>query len=55
MDSMDNVYEYNRQVEQFLLIKGIKSFTELDIQKSPRDIDWLWDNNYIDNIFSRFN
>lgn len=50
----DLVYEYNRQYEQFLKIKGIKQFVELDIQKSPRDSDWIWEDNYIDNIFAEF-
>jgi hypothetical protein len=50
----DNVYEYNRQYEQFLTIKGIKSFIELDIPKSPRDNDWLWEDDYVDNIFAEF-
>ena len=50
----DNVPDYSKQVEQFLQIKGIKSFTQLDIQQSPNDIGWRWDDNYIDNIFASF-
>ena len=50
----DLVYEYDKQVERFLQIKGIKQFVELDIQKSPRDSDWIWEDNYIDNIFAEF-
>ena len=37
--------------EQFLKIKGIKKFNEIDIVKSPYDIDWLWNDDYINNIF----
>lgn len=50
----DKVHEYSKQVEQFLQIKGIKSFNQLDIKQSPNDIGWRWDDNYIDNIFASF-
>jgi len=50
----DLVYEYDKQVERFLQIEGIKSFVELDIEKSPRDSDWIWEDNYVDNIFAKF-
>lgn len=47
----NNVPDYGKQVEQFLQIKGIKSFIELDIQQSPKDINWRWDDNYLDSTF----
>ena len=43
---IDHVYK-NEQYENFLQIKGIKNFTLLDIVKSPYDIDWVWNDNYI--------
>ena len=43
----------NNKVEttQLLKIKKIKNFNALDILKYPYDIDWLWNDNYINNIF----
>jgi hypothetical protein len=46
-----HVYDYEEQYEQFLKMKGIKNFNAIDIVKSPYDIDWLWDDDYINNIF----
>jgi hypothetical protein len=49
---IEHVYKYEEQYEQFLKIKGIKNFNALDIVKSPCDIDWLWNDDYINNIFA---
>lgn len=48
---IDHVYDYEEQYEQFLKMKGIKNFNAIDIVKSPYDIDLLWDDDYINNIF----
>ena len=48
---IEHVYKYEEQYEQFLKIKGIKNFNALDILKSPYDTDWLWNDDYINNIF----
>lgn len=51
----DNVKNYNEQYENFLKIKNIKSFIELvDINVYPDDDNWLWDDNYINNLFSKY-
>jgi autotransporter strand-loop-strand O-heptosyltransferase len=34
--------------------KGIKKFNAVDIVKSPYDIDWLWNDDYINNIFNDY-
>ncbi len=47
----NNIYEFDKQYEDFSKINGIKSIIELDIKKSPYDNDWIWDDNYINNIF----
>ena len=48
---IEHVYKYEEQYEQFLKIKGIKKFNPVDIVKSPYDIDWLWNDDYINHIF----
>lgn len=50
-DAVDrNLKLYNH----FSKMKGIKSFTELNINKSIHDSDWLWDDDYINDIFCRY-
>jgi len=48
----DIIYKYNEQYTYFSKIKGIKCFIELDITKSIYDIEWVWDDDYINNIFA---
>jgi len=35
----------------FSKIEGIKAFIELNIEKSIYDSDWIYDDNYINNVF----
>jgi hypothetical protein len=48
----DIIHKYNEQYTYFSKIKGIKCFIELDITKSIYDIEWVWDDDYINNIFA---
>lgn len=48
---IEHLYKYEEQYEHFLKIKGIKNFNAIDIVKSPYDIVWLWNDDYINNIF----
>ena len=51
----DNVFEYDRQYEDFINIPGIKSFIELNnIQQNPNNKDWLWDDDYINGVFNNY-
>ena len=45
------VNRYPEQYDSFAKIKGIKRFIELDIKKTPNDVDWVWDDHYIDHLF----
>jgi len=47
----DIVNKYDEQYKEFSKRNGVKSFIELDITKSIYDIDWSWNDNYINNIF----
>lgn len=42
-----NIELYNH----FSTMKGIKCFTELNIKKTIHDSDWLWDDDYINDLF----
>jgi hypothetical protein len=48
----DIIDKYNEQYTYFSKIKGIKCFIELDITKSIYDMEWVWDDDYINNIFA---
>jgi hypothetical protein len=44
--------KYNKQYINFSNIKGVKRFIELDVTNSIHDTDWVWNNDYINNIFA---
>ncbi len=48
----DIIHKYNEQYTYFSKRKRVKCFIELDITKSIYDIDWVWDDDYINNIFA---
>lgn len=50
----DIVNKYDEQYKNFSKINRVKHFIELDITKSIYDIDWLWNCDYINNIFDMF-
>lgn len=50
-------YAVERHLEvynHFSKIKGIKCFTELNINKSIHDSQWLWDDDYINELFCNY-
>jgi hypothetical protein len=48
------IYNYDELYHHFSKMNGIYSFIELDIKKSPDDVDWLWEDNYINNVFADY-
>lgn len=45
--------EYIQECEHFLRIKNVKSFIELPhINREPGDSGWLWEDDYINNLFA---
>lgn len=48
----DIIHKYNEQYAQFSERKGVKHFIELDIAKSIHDAEWVWDDDYINNVFA---
>ncbi len=53
--SKKSKFDYIKECEHFLRIKNVKSFIELPhINREPGDLDWIWDDNYINNLFAEF-
>lgn len=48
------ISKYYNEYEYFSKMDGIKSCIELNISKSPYDIEWLWEEDYINNIFANY-
>lgn len=48
----DIIHKYNEQYAHFSERKGVKHFIELDIAKSIHDTEWVWDDDYINNVFA---
>ena len=50
----DNINRFDEEYAYLKDMDGIKSVVELDITKKITDSDWIWDDNYINNIFNEY-
>lgn len=52
---LDNDFATPYRIEQICLLDGVKSFRKLsEISVSIYDSEWLWNDNYIDNVFAKY-